>query len=206
MSSAIRDMVMQQLGTGGVGAIAEQLGLKHGVAKSGIETAVGVLTGALAQNASKKEGAASLDSALAKDHDGSILDNVLGFLGDAASGPGAGILGHVLGGNRPQVENAIAEKSGIPIDKVVMLLVTVAPLVMGAIGRMKREKDLDADGVATTLATEEREVAKSDGDLLSTVIGMLGGAGGGGGATAAGSSGGGGLLQTLTGLFRKKSG
>jgi hypothetical protein len=203
MSSSIMDLVMGQLGSTGVGAIAEQIGVKPAVAKSGVETAITVLTGALAHNASSQSGASSLDAALEKDHDGSILDNVLGFLGDAASGPGAGILGHVLGGNKPKVENAIAEKSGLPLDKVVMLLVTVAPLVMGAIGRMKREKALDADGVATTLAVEQQEVAKNDGDLLSTVIGMLGASGGGGGAS---SSSGGGLIEAITGLFRKKSG
>ncbi|HUG75029.1 MAG TPA: DUF937 domain-containing protein [Acidimicrobiia bacterium] len=205
MSSSIMDLVMGQLGGGGVGAIAKQLGVESSVAKSGVETAIGVLTGVLAHNASSRDGASSLDSALAKDHDGSILDNVLGFLGDAASGPGAGILEHILGGSKPHVENAIAEKSGLSLDKVVMLLVTVAPLVMGAIGRMKREKALDANGVATTLTTEQQEVAKNDGDLLSTVIGMLDGSGGGGGGGTSTSSGGG-LLEAITGMFRKKSG
>ena len=46
-----------------------------------------MLTGALARNAAKPAGAASLDQALAKDHDGSILDKVGDFLGNAGDAP-----------------------------------------------------------------------------------------------------------------------
>ena len=91
----------------------------------------------MAINTAKPSGAQALDSALAKDHDGSIFDNLGGFLDGAASGPGAGILGHVLGGSRPQVEQKIAETSGLSLDKVAPLLITVAPLVMGALGKLR---------------------------------------------------------------------
>ena len=50
----------------------------------------------MARNTSNQQGAESLHNALQKDHDGSILDNLGGFLNNAQSGPGAGILRHVL--------------------------------------------------------------------------------------------------------------
>lgn len=206
------DTVMQQLGGGGLSSIAGTLGLDEGGAKNAVGTAVTVLTGALAHNASEPKGAQALDAALAKDHDGSIFDNLGGFLGNFTSGPGAGILGHVLGGAQPQVQQAVAQKSGLSMDKVGPLLIMVAPLVMGALGKMKKDKQLDASAVASTLATEKAEVEKKDDGLLGNVLGMLGGltgGGGGGGATSSSpSSGGGGLLggimSAVGGLFGKK--
>lgn len=194
--------VIKQLGSGGLATIAGQLGMSQKDAKGAVGTAVSVLTGALAVNAAKPEGAQALDAALARDHDGSIFDNLTGFLGNVAGGQGAGILGHVLGGAQPQVQQAIAEKSGLSLDKVMPLLITVAPLVMGALGKMKKDKKLDADAVATTLAKEQATVVKKDkNDLLGSVLGMLGGS-----APAGGGDSGllGGLLGAVGGLFKKK--
>ena len=59
------------------------------------------ILGAMANNASKPGGADSLLGALQKDHDGSILDNLGGFLGQPNTDDGNGILGHVFGNSRP---------------------------------------------------------------------------------------------------------
>lgn len=205
------DTVLGSLGSGGLNTIAGQLGLTPDKAKVAVGTAVTVLTGALAHNASEPKGAQALDSALAKDHDGGILDNVTGFLGSLTSGPGPAILGHVFGSKQPTVEKAVADKSGLPLDKVVPLLAMVAPLVMGALGKMKKEKQLDAGQVADTLAKEKAAAAKKDSNgILDTVMDAIGGmastgssssAGGGGGASGGGL---GGILNTIGGLFKKK--
>lgn len=203
MASVI-DTVMEKLGPGGMGAIAGQLGVDQKTAENGVQTAVTVLTSALASNASTQEGAASLDSALAKDHDGSILDNVMGFLGDTSGGSGAGILGHVLGSSSPQVQQAVAQRSGLSLDQVLPLLIAVAPLVMGALGRAKKEESLDAGGIADVLAAEQHQAAKQDDGFLGNILGMLGGGDGGGGGGGGAQSSGGGILDTIGGLFRKK--
>lgn len=197
--------VMDQLGSGGLGALGEKLGLGQDQTEGAVKTAVNVLTGAMAQNASEKTGAQALDDALAADHDGSIFENVSGFIGDFMSGPGQGILGHVLGGQQAPVEKEIAEKSGLSLDKVLPLLVAVAPLVMGALGKLKKDNDLDASQVATTLQTERQKAEQEDDGLLGSVFGMLGGLGGGGSAqSATQEQSGGGLLGMLGGLFKKK--
>jgi hypothetical protein len=87
--TSLVDTVLGRLGTGGLGAVAGQLGLGgEGEAKSAVTSAVTVLTGALAHNASQPKGAQALDAALEKDHDGGIFNNLGGFLGDFASGSG----------------------------------------------------------------------------------------------------------------------
>ena len=198
--------VMDQLGSGGLGALGGMLGLGEKETEGAVGTAVNVLTGAMANNAADKGGAQALDSALDKDHDGSIFENVTGFLGDFMSGPGAGILGHVLGSQQPQVENGIAEKTGLSLDKVAPLLMAVAPLVMGALGKMKKDQGMNAEQVATTLRTERQQAeAKDDDNVLGSILGMLGGLGGQEQAASQSTQkSGGGLLGMLTGLFKKK--
>lgn len=193
--------VMKQLGSDGLSQIAGSLGTDKKGAKSAVSTAVSVLTGAMAVNASKPEGAAALDQALARDHDGSIFSNLGSLLGNfGGAGDGAKILGHVLGGAQPQVQQTIAKKSGLSLDKVLPLLITVAPMVMGALGKMKKDKKMDATKVATTLARETRAAQKKDkNDILGSVLGMLGGAPAAGGGNPLGD-----LLGSLGGLFGRK--
>jgi hypothetical protein len=195
----ILNMVMGQLGGGGLGAIGSMLGTDQDKTTSVVSTAVNVITGAMAQNAAEPEGAKALDAALEKDHDGGILEDITGFLGNAAGGAGAGILGHVLGANQPQVQQGISEKTGLSMDKVLPLLIMVAPLVMGVLGKMKKENNLDADAVATTLATERQQAEAQDDGLLGSLLGMLGG-----GGQPQQQSSGGGLLGMLGGLFGGK--
>ncbi len=189
---------MGQLGGGGLGAIGSMLGTDEDGTTSIVSTAVNVITGAMAQNTAQPEGARALDTALATDHDGSIFDDITGFLGNAAAGPGAGILGHVLGGSQPQVQQGISERTGLSMDKVLPLLVMVAPLVMGALGKLKRDNDMDAETVASTLQHERRQAEAQDDGMLGSLLGMLGG------AAQHQQASGGGLLGALGGLFRKK--
>lgn len=61
------------------------------------------LLGGLAKNASTPEGAQNLNNALERDHDGSILDGILGAVGGQGGGGMMGnILGSVLGGGGQQ--------------------------------------------------------------------------------------------------------
>ena len=166
-------MVTQQLGGGGLGQIAGMLGTDENGASSALTTALGALTGALARNSSEPKGAAALDAALEKDHDGSIFDNIGGFLGNVASGPGAGILSHVLGRQQSAVADEIGNQSGLSLSQVTGLLQTVAPLLMGAIGKKKQEEGLDAGGIAGLLAGEKAKVEESASGGLSSLLGMI---------------------------------
>jgi hypothetical protein len=187
------DVVTSQLGSGGLSAIADQLGIGQDKAPGAVQTGLSVLTGALARNTARPAGAASLDQALAKDHDGSIFERIGDFLGSATSGPGAAILGHVLGKKQGSVTAAVGQQTGLSAQQSSSLLVTLAPLVMGALGKMKSQQGLDASGVAGALATESRQIQQGASGGLGGLLSMVSG----GGAA--------GLLGKLTGLFGKKS-
>ena len=82
--------------------------------------------------------------ALDRDHDGSILDDLGGFLGDYLSGRGAGILSHIFGDQEGAVERGVSQASGLDLSKVGPLLMILAPIVMGALGRARREEGIGA--------------------------------------------------------------
>ncbi len=97
------------------------------------------LLSAMANNSTSQEGANGLLGALdSSDHDGSILDNLGGFLGNPDQGNGNGILKHVLGNSRPQVEEGLASKLGLNAGSIAKLLPIIAPMVMGYLGKEKR--------------------------------------------------------------------
>lgn len=167
-----------KLGSGGMSAIAGQLGIGQDKAPGVVQTALSVLTGAMARNAARPKGAAALSQALARDHDGSILDKVQDLIGNPGAGPGAAILGHVLGKKQTAVTSAIGEHTGLSQQQTGNLLTTLAPLLMGALGRTKQEQGLDTSRLAGMLAGESRQIQQNASGGLGSLLGMVGGAGG----------------------------
>lgn len=165
---SLQDMLNQQLGGSTVSQISQSLGADQNSTATAIQAALPMLLGALARNTSNQQGAQELDTALSKDHDGGILDNIMDFLGNSGQGPGGGILGHIFGDRREAVEGKISQSSGLDMSQISQLLVMLAPIVMGALGRAKRQEGLDAGGVADMLNQERQQIESS-----SPVMGML---------------------------------
>ena len=128
-----------------VDGIANQLGIKNEQAKSAISSALPVLVGALSSNA-KKGDSENIEKALDRDHDGSILDNISGFLSGGDFSDGAGILGHILGGGQSNVETAVSKSSGLSSAQTAKLLAILAPIVMGYLGKQKKQGSVASSG------------------------------------------------------------
>jgi hypothetical protein len=164
-------LLSETLGGGAVSQISETIGADESTTSSAIQAALPMLIGGLARNSQSDEGASSLLNALNRDHDGSILDNLGGLLGNVAGGQGAGILGHILGGRQGQVEQGISAASGLDLSKVAPLLMILAPMVMGALGRANQQQGgLDIGSLAGLLGGAHNQMSSS-----SPVLGILGG-------------------------------
>lgn len=158
-----------------------------------IELAVPAIMNALSRNVASPEGAQGLAGALDRDHDGSILDDVFGFLSGSkqAANPsmlnGSGILSHVLGGNQNNIIGMIAKMTGMDQSKAGSLLVTLAPMILGVLGKQKKESNLGSTALADliTRSTQNHnrgfkkagiinKVLDSDGDgsVLDDIGGM----------------------------------
>jgi hypothetical protein len=162
--SSILDGIAGQLGGDTIARLGEQIGADPATTANAIQIALPMIVGALANNASTPAGAGALDTALARDHDGSVLDDLGSLLGGATGAGGGGaldgaaILGHILGGRQDAVQDGIGRTTGLGRGQVVQLLMMLAPLVMAYLGRQKRDQGLDADGVGAALRNERDHI------------------------------------------------
>jgi hypothetical protein len=168
VSSIFDDMlgsVMQN--PAALGALAQQLGTDDQTAEKAAQAALPALFGALARNSQQGAGADELLGALQRDHDGSVLDDLPGLLGQGgASQGGDAILGHMLGGRRGAIEGELSKETGLDGGSIAQLLVTLAPMVMGALGRAQRDRGFDSGGLAAELGREQKQVESSMGDAF----------------------------------------
>ena len=171
--SSILDMLTSQLGGSAVRQIAGKIGADENSTGKALSAAMPLLLTALSRNAANPQGAESLHHALSSDHDGGILDDVTGFLGNSASGNGAGILKHALGGQRGTVEQGIAQASGLNSSSAGSLLEMVAPLLMGALGKTTTQQGLDANGLAQFLGGQQQAAESQSPDIMGMLGGLL---------------------------------
>ncbi len=171
----ILDSLAQHLGGAQMDQLARAIGADPQQTQKAVSAALPALLTQLNRNANSAEGAGALASALQRDHDGSLLDNLGGFLSGAVGGKqadGAGILGHVLGGQRTPVEEGISRASGLDRGKVAQLLALLAPVVMAALGRQQRQAGLDPAGLSGLLGQEAQRARR---EAPAGLLGALGG-------------------------------
>lgn len=174
MSANMMDALLPLLEGGNVQQVSRQLGIGEAQASTAIKAAVPLLMGAMQRNAASPAGLDSLAGALDRDHDGSILDDIGGFLGGGgSSSAGAGILGHLLGSRQSNVAASLGKSTGLDSQSVLQLLTMLAPLVMGALGRAKRQGPGGSGGLADLLGGATRQMDQQAPDLMSSLGRML---------------------------------
>lgn len=202
----ITSLIMQQLTNPKVlDTASKQLGLESNKLTSVVSGMLPMILAGLTRNANKTGGADALFDVLKRDHDGSVLDNILSLLtnqltsGSSKSGggflqmlmslffggkqtsipksitpktlDGDKILEHVLGDKRKMLEKGISQVNDLDLDQVSDLASKFAPLVMGSLGKLQHQQNLDASGLANLLqqeiqGLEQKVTPKSASGLL----------------------------------------
>ncbi len=177
---SLEELLGQQQGSQAVDQISQTVGSQPSLVNSAIQMALPALINGLANNAATPEGAQNLNTAL-EQHDGGILDN-LGSLGSLASsifGGGqsspqldaGGILGHILGGSQGNVTQQISNQSGLGAGQVAQILMMLAPIVMGYLGRQKQQNNLDAGGLSAMLGGQQQQIQQApQGGFLQNML------------------------------------
>ncbi|NKB89134.1 MAG: DUF937 domain-containing protein [Acidobacteria bacterium] len=169
----MQDLIGGLLGAMGgdeVKKLSSVLGADSQTTEKAMSAAMPALLGALSRNAASSGGASALAGALDRDHDGSILDDIGGLLAGGDTGAGASILGHVLGDREPAVAANVARNSGMDLSSVQKLLPMLAPLVLGALGKQKRQSGLDASGLASQLFGAQEQVEREAPGMLGALL------------------------------------
>ena len=194
------DMITQQMGSGMMQQLAKKFG---GGNNDGLNRAVAaalptILAG-LKKNASSRQGAESLASALDRDHDGGLLDSLGGLLGGkmqpSRQNNGGKILGHIFGNNQGNIAQQLGKATGIGGSNAGGLMEMLAPMVMGALGKAKKQNNVGVGGLQDLLRQEHKTIQQRQpqlsglerlldgdgdgdvdlGDILKKGSGLLGG-------------------------------
>ncbi len=210
----LMDILQGQISDDMLGQLSDHIGASPEQTAQATNGVFATLVGGLANNASNEGGLSALSSALDRDHDGSMLDDVLGMVGGMMQGGdtqaagatnGMGILGHILGNKQETAAAQIGESSGLSMGQVMKLMPILAPIVMSVLGKTKKAGDLDLGGLAGVLmgSAQSAQQQPGMGDLIGSVLGGL--LGGGQQQAQAQPQGAGDLLGGLLGgLFGKK--
>jgi len=196
--SGLLDLLSSPMGKQIISGVSGSTGQSESATGNLLSMAMPVLMGAMKKNVQTPEGAAGLMGALAGKHNGGILDNLGGLFNggvdESVQQEGAGILGHLLGGNQANVENALSQKSGMDSGAVGQVLKIAAPILMGVIGKQTQQAGIsDSNGMNALLGgmlggqpKENQSLISSlldsdgDGSILDDIAGMaLGGKAGG---------------------------
>lgn len=171
----IEGLLGQVMSGGNLGAISQTIGADESTTSTAIQAALPMLIGAMARNTQSEDGASALAGALDRDHDGSVLDDIAGFVmgGGAQQSNGAGILGHIFGGKQPAVEQGISQASGVDMSTIAKLLPLLAPIVMGYLGRQKQQQGMDAGALAGALEQQQQQLEQQQSPLMGMLSAVL---------------------------------
>ena len=170
--SALMDLLQSTIKDSSIGEISRQLGQDERTTSDAIDTALPMLIGALKRSTASDDGA-GLERALEKKHDGSILDDVAGYVSKNDQTDGRGILGHILGQNRDAAAMVLGAQSGIGEGKAASLMATLAPVVLGALGKAREQKNLKGGDLTRLLADESDSLTQRSPSVMGAISGLL---------------------------------
>ena len=156
--------------------MGERLGVSESQAQSGIEVGQPLLLSALANNTRRRGGTSALARALDSKPDGSILEDLDGVADGRYDEDGSAILGHVLGADRGNMEGRVAQFAGLDKGTMAKLLVTLAPVILGWLGKMKKGGG-GGGGLGDILRREDKGNRRGGGGLGDILGDVLSGSG-----------------------------
>lgn len=176
----LRDLFQGQINDVLVDQISNQFGIKdRNQAESAVEGGFTTLLNAISRNVASPTGAEGLAGALDRDHDGSILDDIAGFLGGTRQAQntsmlnGSGILKHLLGGQQNQVVEMLGKATGLHKSQAGQMLMSLAPVVMGMLGRQKKLGNLDQRSLADLVTRGTQNFNRQSPTNTSLITKML---------------------------------
>lgn len=175
--SNLMDLLQGQLGNGILDQLAGQMnGANKDQTSAAANLAVTTLMNALTKNAATPQGLESLNNALEKNHDGSILNNVMDVLNGTSndkSADGMGILSHLLGGNNIfNVVEMISKGSGVSRNNSMNMLIKMAPIVLGVLGQQKKQQRMQPANLMDFLSksVQENQRAMPQQSLVTRIL------------------------------------
>lgn len=156
--------------------VSQQLGIGQAEASGAVGAALPLLMGALGRNAEQPQGAEALFGALQRNHSGLDIGSVLGSVLGGASTPeanGAGILGHIFGGNQPRAEAGLGQATGLDSNRAGQLLKILAPIVLAFLAQRMSQGGQSSAGALSQVLGQEQQQIRQQGGLGGGLLGAV---------------------------------
>ena len=156
MAANLIDLVQSYLGGPALRQISSVLGESESETQSALAVAVPATIGALVKQASTPAGASALSSLLEKT-DTSLLGNLPASLSGGGKGlmeAGTSLGRSLFGSQLDGVSDALSRVTGMGKGVISSLLALITPIVLGVVAKEKRDKGLDASGLAQLLGSQ----------------------------------------------------
>lgn len=179
MSNPLLDLLQNQVAKQVLGNLGNQVNIQNNDQLSNAsQSAINLLLNGLMKNASNPNGLGALVGALDKDHDGSILDDIAGFMNGSNSNlnpravNGGGILKHILGDKMGPVVEAISRQNNLSNDQSLGILTKLAPLVLGSLGKTRKQSNLNNSGLLDLLqnSAQTYNQPRKDNSILENLL------------------------------------
>lgn len=153
-------------------AIQDKIGISPDILSKIDTDMIGSLIGWLTKNA-KSGDAENIVTALEKDHDGGLLDN-MGDIMDLVKNPSSwGILKHILWDKQATIESYIAKKYNLNPTMVSSAMKVIAPLVMAQLWKVQKDSQMNGSQLTDFLKWEETALLKDPSNNTNPMIAFL---------------------------------
>lgn len=130
---------MGAFGDDAIDAMSRQAGTDKQQTQTALAAALPLLINAVNKQGVAQHNPSAFVQMLDQDKDGSILDDVAGFMNAGGRANGDDILGNLLGQRRGQAEKYISNDSGLNIEAVSKILSMAAPVILSYLGRQNKQ-------------------------------------------------------------------
>ena len=176
------DSLVNQFGDEAIDYLSGRLGAEQGQTSSAIKSLIPILVSAMNKNTNDRTGADAFHDALSRDHDGSIFDDLMGYITTVNDTPvsmrqsrdnGAGIIKHVLGGQTGTIADLVSKVSGMNPNAVGFLMETLAPIIMGSLGKQQRQQQMNQRDLSDFLQQSQDQMIEKAPSGMGGLIGQL---------------------------------
>lgn len=179
-------ILQSQLSPQLVNNLSQEIGATPQQTQAAAADIFSTLLSGMARNASDQNGLSALVGALDRNHDGSVLDDLMGMAMQVMQGQGQGatngqgIIRHILGDQAPSAAQQISQNSGLNAGQVMKLMPILAPIVMSVLGKARKQGGLDMSQIAMLLMQMQGGGQAQRGGAGGLLGGLLGSLLGGG--------------------------
>ena len=167
MDTILESMMTQVSSGDNLSAISKSFGGDETAVKSALSMGLPMLLGSMSNTGSKPGGTDMLTNMMAQTGGSDPMANFSGFLGSSAAAGGGGMLNSLLGSQLTPIQNAIAQKTGLPPAVVGKVLAIAAPLLMSYVGKRFSEQKMDSAGLNNLLAEQSKLAMQSSPEAAS---------------------------------------